>query len=101
MLDIFVSLSLQHKLLATYIIAVNIMTLSVYGYDKVIAGGRMRRVPEKNLLFLAVLGGSPAAIVATELFKHKRRKHSFMIQLVGIFVIQLGLLIYFFLPRAT
>ena len=55
----------------------NAATVLLYGYDKAISGGTRTRVPEKVLLLLALLGGSPAALLAQQLFRHKTVKPSF------------------------
>jgi uncharacterized membrane protein YsdA (DUF1294 family) len=56
---------------------VNLATILLYGYDKAVAGGRKTRVPEKVLHLLALLGGSPAALLGQRLFRHKTIKASF------------------------
>jgi uncharacterized membrane protein YsdA (DUF1294 family) len=56
---------------------VNLATLALYGYDKAIAGGTRTRVPEKVLHLLALAGGSPGALIAQTLFRHKTVKASF------------------------
>jgi uncharacterized membrane protein YsdA (DUF1294 family) len=63
------------------VVAVNVITLALYRYDKAIAGGESTRVPEKVLLALAFFGGSPAAYVALYHFKerHKVQKMSFIL----------------------
>lgn len=67
--------------LIVVVIAVNVITLALYRYDKAIAGGESIRVPEKILLALAFFGGSPAAYVALYRFRqrHKVQKLSFIL----------------------
>ncbi len=60
-----------------YLLAINLITLLYYGLDKRAAKSERRRVPERTLHFLAVAGGSPAALLGQRLFKHKTIKRSF------------------------
>jgi uncharacterized membrane protein YsdA (DUF1294 family) len=64
--------------LASWLIAVNLVTLAAYGYDKAIAKSSWMRVPEKVLLVLAFLGGTPAALIGMWRFHHKISKESFL-----------------------
>ena len=97
----FLALGLVDQLLLFYLALINVLTFFFFGYDKLSATLDHRRVREKVLWFLSLIGGSVGAIIATEFFRHKRRKHSFMIVLVAIFILQLVLAIYFFVPGAT
>jgi len=73
-------------------LALNAATVLVYGYDKAIAGGKRRRVPERTLLVLALLGGSPGALLAMGLFRHKTAKAGFRRSMMAIVIAQLALL---------
>ena len=57
------------------------MTFLIFGVDKLLAKHpRFRqRVPEKNLLLLAVVGGSVGALLGMYLFRHKTLHRKFMI----------------------
>jgi uncharacterized membrane protein YsdA (DUF1294 family) len=59
--------------------AINVVTFAVYFYDKSVAGGTATRVPEAALHLLAVVGGSPAALAAQQLLRHKTAKRSFQV----------------------
>jgi uncharacterized membrane protein YsdA (DUF1294 family) len=61
-------------------LAINLVTLLVYRYDKAVAGGEKTRVPELILHTLSFFGGSPAAFVAMFMFRerHKAQKKSFV-----------------------
>jgi uncharacterized membrane protein YsdA (DUF1294 family) len=74
------------------LIGMNAVALLLYGFDKrqAIAGGI--RIPEAVLHVVALLGGSPAALLGQELFRHKTRKRAFRLVLVGIFLLQAGLI---------
>lgn len=74
---------------SAWLLAFNAVTVLVYGYDKAIAGGRRRRVPERVLLGLALCGGSPGALLAMRLFRHKTAKRSFRNAFVAVVVAQL------------
>ena len=59
-------------LLAGWLILINIVTFLVFGLDKLLSKHpRFRqRVPEKNLLLLAVVGGSVGALLGMQIFRH-------------------------------
>jgi uncharacterized membrane protein YsdA (DUF1294 family) len=81
--------------LLAYLIGINIATFTLYGYDKFISSGESLRVPELNLQTLALLGGSPAALLAQKFFRHKTIKGSFQIVYWLIVIVQVGLMIYY------
>ncbi|WEO76393.1 DUF1294 domain-containing protein [Cryobacterium sp. SO2] len=59
-----------------YLVA-SIVCFVVYAVDKSAARGDRRRVPEKTLLGLGLIGGWPGAIVAQQTLRHKTQKVSF------------------------
>ncbi|KHT58700.1 DNA-binding protein [Alteromonas macleodii] len=58
--------------------AVSLLTMLLYGIDKSTAKKEKRRVSEAKLHILSLLGGWPGALLAQQIFKHKRSKSSFM-----------------------
>lgn len=70
-------------------LAINVATVLLFGYDKAIAGGRRRRIPERTLLGFALLGGSPGALLAMGLFRHKTAKPTFRRAMGAIVAAQL------------
>lgn len=74
-------------------VCVNLLTMLLFWMDKRRAIAGERRIPEADLLRLAFFGGSPGALLARRLFRHKTRKQPFSTQLLLIAAIQLGALI--------
>lgn len=70
------SLLTTHPLFMWFL-AINVMTLVMYGADKMAARKGMRRVPEATLQVFGVTGGWPGAIVGQQLFRHKTQKQPF------------------------
>lgn len=52
------------EIIILYFVAVNVLTLCVYGIDKIKAMRGGRRISEATLLLLAVSGGSIGAMLA-------------------------------------
>lgn len=75
------------------LLAVNGLTVLRFWQDKQRAVAGRRRIAEGDLLGLALIGGSPGALLARQLFRHKTRKQPFSNQLFVIVAIQLGALI--------
>ena len=59
------------------VLLLNVAALVVYGFDKWRSRGQGRRVPERTLLWLALLGGWVGAWTAMSLFRHKTQKQPF------------------------
>ena len=78
-------------LLAGWLILINIVTFVVFGLDKLLAKHpRFRqRVPEKNLLLLAVVGGSVGALLGMLVFRHKTLHRVFRMGVPVILAVQL------------
>jgi uncharacterized membrane protein YsdA (DUF1294 family) len=72
----------------------NVVTWAVYRLDKRRArtGRGARRIPERVLLGLAAVGGSPGALIAVYAHRqrHKAQKLGFVLWLWGIVVVQIA-----------
>ncbi len=79
-------------LACSYLGVVNLLTFAVFAADKRRAALRRRRLPERNLLWLAALGGSAGATAAQHLLRHKTRKEPFRTRLRLIVFAQLAAL---------
>ena len=85
--------------LTSWLIAVNLVALLAYGYDKAVAGTSRTRVPERVLLVVSIVGGTVGSLVGMLAFRHKTRKRSFQAKLVGVVVLQVALIgSYYLLP---
>ena len=75
-----------------YAILVNATGFLMYGIDKWKAKHDLRRISEKMLMAVAVVGGSVGAYLGMQTFRHKTRKPKFYIGVPLIFIIQLVVL---------
>jgi uncharacterized membrane protein YsdA (DUF1294 family) len=85
-------------IILAWLLALNLVTLLVYRYDKLVAGRGYTRVPEAVLLGLALLGGSLLAYVAMYQLKprHKTQSSGFLMSYWAIVALQIiGLILYF------
>ena len=80
-------------LIGTVLVALNLFTMLRFWQDKQRAVAGERRIPEVDLLGLALIGGSPGALIARRLFRHKTRKQPFSTWLFLIVALQAGALI--------
>jgi uncharacterized membrane protein YsdA (DUF1294 family) len=85
-----------HWFIGTYLASINLTTIVVYGVDKIFARAHAWRVTERTLLLLALVGGSPGALLAIYLFHHKNRKSIFLLYFAIILLVQIGAGIGFF-----
>ena len=72
--------------------AMSLVTLIAFALDKSAARGGRRRVPERTLQLLALLGGWPGALLAMPVFRHKRRKGSFVAIVVLIVLVHVAII---------
>ena len=77
-----------------FLLAINLLTFAVFGWDKRRSVAGLTRISETHLLWLAAIGGSLGALVARRVFRHKTRKQPFSNQLVLIAALQLGAAIF-------
>ncbi len=75
---------------------VSAVTFAAYGLDKgrAVRGGR--RVAERTLHGLELLGGWPGAIAGQAVFRHKRRKTGYMLVFLGIVALHVAGWAYWF-----
>jgi uncharacterized membrane protein YsdA (DUF1294 family) len=85
----------QYTWLFWTLLALNIFTFFIYGSDKLFAQAGAWRVRERTLLVLALIGGSPGALAAMRIFRHKTKKPLFGLLFVVILLVQLALLYWF------
>jgi len=63
--------------LLIYLIMINAVTFTAFARDKRAAELGRRRTPERRLLTLDLIGGTPAAMAAQQVLRHKTRKAPF------------------------
>mgnify|MGYP000283015417 CR=1 FL=1 len=73
------------------------LALAAFGWDKWKAGRDGRRIPEKTLLILALVGGWPGAIAGQQWFRHKTIKpvfRSILVAIAALHVAAVGFVVY-------
>lgn len=75
-------------LVTAWLVAINVATLALFGYDKASAQGKRQRVPERVLLVLALSFGALGALVGMVAFRHKTAKMIFQIKFWLVVVVQ-------------
>ena len=90
-------MSTIEKIIISYVIIINVITLMMYGIDKWKAKHSKWRIPEATLLIMAAVGGSIGAWMGIKLFHHKTLHKKFKYGVPGIFLIQLGIILFIYL----
>lgn len=80
--------------LAYYLAAVNILLCALMGTDKLLAKLQKRRIPEKALFALAILGGALGGTVGMYSFHHKTLHKSFAIGFPLLTIVQIAAVAY-------
>lgn len=77
--------------LALYLVAASVAAFALFAWDKWCAATGRWRIPERTLLARAAIGGTPGAIAAQRLLRHKTVKEPFRTRLLLIAGAQLVL----------
>lgn len=75
-----------------WLLLINVLTMVMYGADKMAARKGMRRVPEATLLVFGVTGGWPGAILGQQLFRHKTQKQPFKTYFIISVIVSLAVM---------
>ena len=85
------------KVILLYLLIMNAAGFLVMTADKLFAKSGAWRVPERNLLGIAAIGGSIGVWLAMYTVRHKTRHAKFVIGVPLILVCQIGMILYFIL----
>jgi len=80
--------------ISIYLVAISLIAIVMTLYDKRAAGKGARRVKERTLLLVSVLGGSVAMFVALRITRHKTKHLKFMVGIPVIIALQIAAIIY-------
>lgn len=85
--------------LIIYLVIINVYAVFITLHDKKIAvkngrgGKQKRRVPERNLLIVAAMGGSIAMYATMQKIRHKTQHKKFMLGIPAIIAAQILLVV--------
>lgn len=86
-------MDLYIKLIALYLIIINTVAVVVTVYDKCAAVRNSRRISEKSLVLISLLGGAVLMYITMRSIRHKTLHSKFMIGLPLIIILQILLVI--------
>ena len=81
----------------TWFLLASVLTLVIYGIDKMAARKAWRRVPESTLLIFGLVGGWPGAIAGQQLFRHKTQKQPFKTYFIISVIVNIAAMIAVYL----
>ena len=76
------------KIFGYYMIAINLFTFFLFGFDKQKAKRGLWRISEKILLFFSAIGGSIGALIGMYIWHHKTKHAKFYLGVPILLVIQ-------------
>ncbi|GAF67041.1 DUF1294 domain-containing protein [Alkalihalobacillus trypoxylicola] len=83
--------------LAAYLVIINFIGYSVMGQDKRRAQKKQRRIPEKALFIIALLGGSFGVFNAMKVYRHKTLHKRFSVGIPVLLLLQFVLILFMIL----
>lgn len=83
------------KYFIIYLLAMNLLGITVMGIDKQKAKAHAWRIPEKTLFLVSLLGGSLGTWCGMYLFRHKTKHWYFVIGMPFIFFLHIAIITYF------
>mgnify|MGYP004676675193 CR=1 FL=1 len=89
-----VNVQLWGRVLACYLLAVNVLAFALMGIDKHKARRGAWRIPEKTLFLPVLLGGGAGGCLGMRVFRHKTRHWYFRFGFPLITLLWLGLIIW-------
>ena len=87
-------LSDPRRILYVWLLLMSLVLFFTMGADKRRAVKSLRRVPERRLFTLALLGGAAGGWLGMYAFRHKTKHGKFMFGFPLIALLQLGLCVY-------
>ncbi len=95
MIEWFVTLPLLIKVISVYFFLITVITFFYFGFDKMQSThSGERRVSEKTLWTLALVGGSVGALLGMKYFRHKTKKLSFQAGMAVVLTVQVGVIVW-------
>ncbi len=79
-------------------VVISSITFFVYYFDKTSAMRHEQRVPEIALHALECIGGWPGALIAQYYYRHKIKKFSYLAMYWVLVIVNVGVLIWFYVP---
>lgn len=81
-------------MLIIYFVIINLIAFIIYGIDKKKAIRDKFRIPERVLIFVAVIGGALGAFLGMHIFHHKTKKKKFYITIPAFLILWIVLIIW-------
>ncbi|QGQ98272.1 DUF1294 domain-containing protein [Paenibacillus psychroresistens] len=81
--------------LVYFLIGINVLAFYIMGYDKLKAKQKKRRIPERQLFWYAIIGGSIGTFVAMKVYRHKTQHPSFQYGIPAIILLHIAAAVYF------
>lgn len=85
----------MRKVIAIYLIVMNIVGFFAMGMDKWKARKNRWRIPERSLFLMSLIGGSVGTLLGMYVFRHKTKHWYFKIGMPLILLVQCAAFIYF------
>ena len=82
------------KPLLIWAAAWSVINFLVCGWDKLCAKKGFRRVRERTLWLLTVIGGAAGMLIGMQLFRHKTKHRSFVWGVPAVVLVQIALIIW-------
>ncbi len=83
-------------IILVYLLIVNVIGFVLMFVDKKRAKNNQWRIKEATLFLSAAIGGSIGSMLGMKVFRHKTKHLSFLIGMPAIFIVQVALVIGYF-----
>ena len=83
------------KTINLYLLIINTISFMLMGFDKLAAIINKRRISEKKLITLSIIGGTLGTTISMFLFRHKINKIKFKL-LIPLTIVYIAYYIYIF-----